>query len=50
MIKILKFGGTSVGTPEAIKQTIQIVLKEQKKKNYPVVVVSRLSCMVRQDP
>ncbi|MFC1743503.1 bifunctional aspartate kinase/homoserine dehydrogenase I [Candidatus Riflebacteria bacterium] len=39
-MKILKFGGTSVGSPEAIKKTIQIIINEKKQKKEFSVVVS----------
>lgn len=48
MIKILKFGGTSVGTPKAINDVIQIVLNTLKDKSYSVVVVSAFSGVTNQ--
>lgn len=40
---VMKFGGTSVGTPEAMRQTMQIVLKEFQAGKDVVVVISALS-------
>ncbi|UZR94541.1 bifunctional aspartate kinase/homoserine dehydrogenase I [Chondrinema litorale] len=37
-MKVLKFGGTSVGTPESIKQVIEIVKKVLKEEKAIVVV------------
>ena len=37
-MKVLKFGGSSVGTPEAIRSLLRIV-SEAKKDNEPMVVV-----------
>ncbi len=42
-IAVLKFGGTSVGTPERIRSTIDIVLNAQKKYGRVAVVVSAMS-------
>ena len=39
-MKVLKFGGTSVGTEEGIKAIIRIV--EKDKNNQPIIVVSAL--------
>ena len=36
-MKVLKFGGTSVGTPEAILQAIKLI--EQAEKQVPVIIV-----------
>lgn len=44
-MKVLKFGGTSVGSEEGIKSIIKIVADEQKKNNQIVVVVSAMSKM-----
>lgn len=35
-MKVLKFGGTSLGSPEAIERVISIIIKE--KHSYPIVV------------
>ena len=40
-MKIAKFGGTSVGSPEAIEALVGIV----RERGYGVVVVSALSCV-----
>ena len=37
-MRILKFGGSSVGTPEALEKVIAIVLEAQKKDQIAVVV------------
>lgn len=37
-MKILKFGGTSVGSPEAIKQTLNIIIDSKKETEIAVVV------------
>jgi aspartate kinase len=37
---VMKFGGTSVGTPEAMLQTARIIVSEQERK--PLVVISAL--------
>ena len=41
--KVLKFGGTSVGTIERIQHVANIVKKEQSKGNKVIVVVSAMS-------
>ncbi|HET7361000.1 MAG TPA: bifunctional aspartate kinase/homoserine dehydrogenase I [Salinimicrobium sp.] len=42
-MKILKFGGTSVGSAESIKQLLKIVAKEKENsKSNPVVVLSAM--------
>jgi aspartokinase/homoserine dehydrogenase 1 len=41
-MKVLKFGGTSVGTAENIKTLLQLVSQEKKNEN-PVVVLSAMS-------
>ncbi len=41
-MKVLKFGGTSVGTAENIK-TLLLLVKEEKKNENPVVVLSAMS-------
>ncbi|WP_412467122.1 bifunctional aspartate kinase/homoserine dehydrogenase I [Pedobacter sp. KLB.chiD] len=41
-MKVLKFGGTSVGSAENIKTLLRLV-GEEKKKNNPVVVLSAMS-------
>lgn len=41
-MKVLKFGGTSVGTAENIKTLLQLVNEEKKNQN-PVVVLSAMS-------
>jgi aspartokinase/homoserine dehydrogenase 1 len=42
-MKILKFGGTSVGSVESISKLLQIIEKEQKKSGNPVIVLSAMS-------
>ena len=42
-MKVLKFGGTSVGNPNIISDVIDIVGKEVAKNNSPFVVVSAFS-------
>lgn len=37
-MKILKFGGTSVGSPQAIKQSIDIIIESLKEEQIAVVV------------
>ncbi|MDI9358884.1 MAG: aspartate kinase [Phycisphaerales bacterium] len=39
-MKVMKFGGTSVGKPEAMKQVVSIITRDQGKK---IVVLSALS-------
>ena len=39
-MKVLKFGGSSVGTPERIKGVIKIVSDSKKNEEYPVVIFS----------
>jgi len=40
MMKVMKFGGTSVGSPEALQRAVRIITHE---KNDKVVVVSAMS-------
>lgn len=42
-MKVLKFGGTSVGSAESIQTLLQIVKKESEISGNPVVVVSAMS-------
>jgi aspartokinase/homoserine dehydrogenase 1 len=42
MMKILKFGGSSVATPERIKGVIEIIAKAQQEKGKIAVVVSAM--------
>ncbi len=42
-MKILKFGGTSVGSVESISKLLQIIEKEQEKSGNPVIVLSAMS-------
>ncbi len=42
-MKVLKFGGTSVGSAESIQTLLQIVQKEISVSGPPVVVVSAMS-------
>ncbi|HEY1062422.1 MAG TPA: bifunctional aspartate kinase/homoserine dehydrogenase I [Daejeonella sp.] len=42
-MKILKFGGTSVGSVESISKLLQIIEKEQKQSGNPVIVLSAMS-------
>jgi len=44
-MKVLKFGGTSVGSEEGIKSIIKIVAQEKENNNQLVVVVSAISKM-----
>ena len=41
--KVLKFGGTSVGTAERIQHVAKIIEKEQSEKNKVIVVVSAMA-------
>jgi len=42
-MKVLKFGGTSVGSVESISKLLQIIEKEQEKSGNPVIVLSAMS-------
>ena len=42
-MKILKFGGTSVGSVESISKLLQIIEKEQNQIGNPVIVLSAMS-------
>jgi aspartokinase/homoserine dehydrogenase 1 len=42
-MKVLKFGGTSVGSVESITKLLQIIEKEQSGSGSPVVVLSAMS-------
>ncbi len=42
-MKVLKFGGTSVGSVESISKLLQIVEKEGKNSGNPVIVLSAMS-------
>jgi aspartokinase/homoserine dehydrogenase 1 len=42
-MKILKFGGTSVGSVESIGKLLQIIEKEQNQSGNPVIVLSAMS-------
>lgn len=42
-MKVLKFGGTSVGSAESIQTLLQIVKKENSASGHPVVVLSAMS-------
>lgn len=42
-MKVLKFGGTSVGSVESISKLLQIIEKEQASSGNPVVVLSAMS-------
>ncbi len=42
-MKVLKFGGTSVGSVESIRTLLQVVKKEKELSGNPVVVVSAMS-------
>lgn len=42
-MKVLKFGGTSVGSVESISKLLQIIEKEQKQSGNPVIVLSAMS-------
>jgi aspartokinase/homoserine dehydrogenase 1 len=42
-MKVLKFGGTSVGTVESISKLLQIVEKEDQLSGSPIVVLSAMS-------
>ena len=41
--KVLKFGGTSVGTTERIQHVANIIKKEQSKGNKVIVIVSAMA-------
>ncbi len=47
-MKIIKFGGTSVGSPEAIKQAVAIVVKARAESPELLVVVSAFSGVTDQ--
>jgi bifunctional aspartokinase / homoserine dehydrogenase 1 len=47
-MKILKFGGTSVGSPESIKQVIEIIAGRKKQNENISVVVSAFSKVTDQ--
>lgn len=42
-MKILKFGGTSVGSVESISKLLQIIEKEQAQSGNPIIVLSAMS-------
>ena len=42
-MKVLKFGGTSVGTVDSIRTLIEILKKEKSERQNPVVVLSAMS-------
>lgn len=42
-MKVLKFGGTSVGSVESISKLLQIIEKEHQSSGYPVIVLSAMS-------
>lgn len=42
-MKVLKFGGTSVGSVESISKLLQIIEKERQNSGNPVVVLSAMS-------
>jgi len=42
-MKILKFGGTSVGSVESISKLLQIIEREQNQSGNPVIVLSAMS-------
>jgi aspartokinase/homoserine dehydrogenase 1 len=48
MAIVMKFGGTSVGSPEAVRKLIAIVQKRQKKERVAAVVVSAFSGVTNQ--
>ncbi len=47
-MKILKFGGTSVGSPERIRQVINIILETRKTNPAMVIVVSAFGGVTNQ--
>ncbi|MFN6946170.1 MAG: bifunctional aspartate kinase/homoserine dehydrogenase I [Cytophagaceae bacterium] len=47
-MKVLKFGGTSVGTPESIKQVVEILQGYRKSKSDVAVVFSAMSGITNQ--
>ena len=47
-VKVLKFGGTSMGSPEAIRQVISILKKPQRDARIAAVVVSAMSGVTDQ--
>ena len=42
MIKVIKFGGTSVGTPQRLKRAAKAIQKQVQKGNGVIVVVSAM--------
>jgi aspartokinase/homoserine dehydrogenase 1 len=48
IMKVLKFGGTSVGTPENINRVIEIVCEQKKKNNGISVVASAFNGVTNQ--
>lgn len=47
-IRVLKFGGTSVGSPDAIRQIVKIVKKKERDSRIAAVVVSAFSGVTDQ--
>ncbi len=47
-MKILKFGGTSVGSTESLQKVLQIVREQYKKDKQIIVVVSAFSGVTNQ--
>ena len=47
-MKILKFGGTSVGSAESLQRVLQIVKKQYKKDKQLIIVVSAFSGVTNQ--
>lgn len=47
-MKVLKFGGTSVGTPESIKNVLEIVQRSYLSGERPVVVLSAMGGVTNQ--
>ncbi|MFN8769258.1 MAG: bifunctional aspartate kinase/homoserine dehydrogenase I [Neisseriaceae bacterium] len=48
MLKVMKFGGTSVGSVEAIKCVKSIIQKNIKEKHKPIVVCSAMSTITNK--
>jgi len=40
---VMKFGGTSVGSPEAMRQTVEIILRQKSRSPFLTVVTSALA-------
>jgi len=47
-MKVLKFGGTSVGSPESIRQVVKIIVRQQQQDQDLLVVVSAFAGVTNQ--